>query len=697
MPTAHSPKVSIVVLTYQQVDYIEQCLDGILMQRTAFPIEVLVGDDGSTDGTRELCMRYARDHPEKVKLFLREQSDRNPAHPPGRDNLLALLHAATGEYITRCDGDDYWTDPDKLQQQADHLDAHPDHAACFHWVQAIDEHTGSAERLYGGYASKSHFTMEDTMSVRSICHPSSFMYRHKALPTLPLWLGRVISADMAMYSMVAASGALFCIQAMMGVYRKHDASVTASEEHRGSLYHRRRIILWLHLDRHYDYRYSVRCQQLFRHHWRHILRQNTPIPRAKHLWIIIRAVPRWFIDHPSFTWGRHKEVITGKARRLNPSFMPLPYIAIVTPNRGKWSETFIAAHIDRLREAELVLTDGELPTKLGSGESVLTSTTGYQIRNRWEHHVLGWSMVKMLHARIGTLMKKRKIEIVLAEYGRTGEAMLSICQQLDLPLVVHFHGVDAHHTGTLKKYDHYRRIVAGASAFVVVSRVMEQQLLSLGAPREKVFYNCYGVDVGAFEVGDVAASPPHLLAVGRFVEKKAPLVTLMAFAKVLQQRPDARLTMVGKGPLWEGARQLVRVMGMEDNVDIPGIRTSSEISALLRSSRAFVQHSVVTEENDHEGTPLAVLEAMASGIPVIATRHAGIGDVVAHGERGLLCEEFDMEGMARNMLAVLNDVEMATRMGAAGRAYVVKHHRVEDQVGALQHILEQVVQQHRRA
>ncbi len=300
----------------------------------------------------------------------------------------------------------------------------------------------------------------------------------------------------------------------------------------------------------------------------------------------------------------------------------------------------------------------------------------------------------MLQARIGTLLKRKKIEIVLAEYGRTGEAVLSICQRMDLPLVVHFHGVDAHHDAVLAKYDNYRRIIGGASAFIVVSRVMEQQLLALGAPREKVFYNCYGVDVDTFKLGQVAASPPHLLAVGRFVEKKAPLVTLLAFSKVLQVRSDARLTMVGKGPLWEAAHQLVRALGLSGQVELPGVHTSEEIAALLRGSRAFVQHSVVTEENDHEGTPLAVLEAMASGIPVIATRHAGIADVVAHDERGLLCEEFDAEGMAKNMLAVLNDVELAGRMGAAGRTYVMQHHRVQDQVGSLQAILEQVAQRH---
>ena len=88
-----------------------------------------------------------------------------------------------------------------------------------------------------------------------------------------------------------------------------------------------------------------------------------------------------------------------------------------------------------------------------------------------------------------------------------------------------------------------------------------------------------------------------------------------------------------------------------------GVRTPEEVAGLMRSSRAFVQHSVVTANGDSEGTPLAVLEAMASGLPVVATRHAGIADVVAHGERGLLSAEGDVETMAAHLLRLVDEVE----------------------------------------
>lgn len=362
-------------------------------------------------------------------------------------------------------------------------------------------------------------------------------------------------------------------------------------------------------------------------------------------------------------------------------------IAIATPRRDAWSETFIAAHLDRLRDVVLVLTDGTLPKSDGTGRPLLLTTRGYRFRNRYERSLLGLDKPEMLRRRISTLLRDGRVDVVLAEYGPTGEELLASCQMADVPLVVHFHGYDAHERGVLERYNGYRRLIEGAAAFVVVSRAMEEQLLSLGAPREKVFYNCYGVDVERFRGGRPDLVPPHFLTIGRFVEKKAPLLALLAFHRVVQQCPGARLTMVGTGVLWESTLQVVKALGLTGSVDLCGVRTPEEVAVLMQRSRAFMQHSVVTEANDSEGTPLAILEAMATGIPVVATRHAGIADVIAHGERGLLCGEFDIDTMAELLLQLADDPVRAARLGAAGRAYVQANHRVENSIASLHRVL----------
>ncbi len=367
-------------------------------------------------------------------------------------------------------------------------------------------------------------------------------------------------------------------------------------------------------------------------------------------------------------------------------------LAIATPSHDAYSETFIAAHLQRLRDVVLVLSGGSLPQTANGAALAGAVGLADRLRNFRDLRLLRKDHRTMMKERIAASLRAERVQVLLAEYGPTGEALIDSAAAACIPLVVHFHGYDAHRHDVLERMGNYRRLFGAAKALVVVSRSMEQQLLALGAPRGKVLYNCYGIDVEQFRAGEPGAAPLHFLAVGRFVDKKAPWLTLLAFRELHRQRPDARLTMAGTGPLWEAAAGLVKALGMEASVDLCGVKTPEEVADLMRRSRAFVQHSVVPPSGDSEGTPLAVLEAMASGLPVVATRHAGIADVVAHGERGLLSAEYDTETMAAHLLQLADHPEQAAAMGQAGRAYVLAHHRVEECVGALQQLLVRVAQ-----
>lgn len=358
------------------------------------------------------------------------------------------------------------------------------------------------------------------------------------------------------------------------------------------------------------------------------------------------------------------------------------------PSSTAWSETFIAAHVDRLKQVVMVLVDGELPARVADGP-VLLHDQGMP-RNLERLMALRWGgdTRPLLQRRIARQLVQAKAQVVLAEYGTTAHAMLEPCRRAGVPLVAHFHGFDAHKDAAARTTGGYRALFAQAAALVVVSRAMEQRLLDLGAPREKLIYNCYGIDAERFAQGDPAAAPPRFVAVGRFVDKKAPHLTLSAFERLVQRTPEARLTFAGQGPLWESCVQRVRSGPLAGRVDLCGVRKPEEIAALMRGARAFVQHSVRALSGDMEGTPLAVLEAMATGIPVVSTRHAGIADVVRHQESGLLCDEFDVTAMADAMETLALDPALAGRMGAAGRASAVRHHRVEDSIARLQAVLD---------
>ena len=267
--------------------------------------------------------------------------------------------------------------------------------------------------------------------------------------------------------------------------------------------------------------------------------------------------------------------------------------------------------------------------------------------------------------------------------------MLNVCQELNIPLVVHFHGYDAYLQELLDRHKTaYKRMFDYASAIIAVSRHMTEQLVNLGAPAEKVFYNPYGVEIAKFKQASVLSSPLQVLAVGRFVEKKAPYLTILAFNKVLERLPEARLVMVGAGILHDVCSKLIKALHIEHAVELKGIVNHDGVAALMQQSRVFVQHSLVPASGDTEGTPVAILEAGAAGLPVVSTRHAGITDVVIHGKTGFLVDEGDIDAMSDYVYQLLNNPELASEMGKNAREHICENYNMEGSIKKLRNILE---------
>jgi glycosyltransferase involved in cell wall biosynthesis len=349
-----------------------------------------------------------------------------------------------------------------------------------------------------------------------------------------------------------------------------------------------------------------------------------------------------------------------------------PRLCVAQPNPGSHSESFIRAHIERLPATVRVIYGGWHPRWRDDGRPLAPPPLGAARVNLDRLPAPARGPVRQLtDAALTAFLTAGRFDALLAEYGPTGVEVAAAARRAGVPLIVHFHGADAFHRPTLGEYGaRYRRLFEQAAAIVAVSRAMERQLLALGAPSERLHYVPCGVDANLFAPGDPAAAPAHFVAVGRFVEKKGPHLTLLAFARLHAARPDASLTMVGDGPLLALCRQLARGLGLGEAVRFLGPRPHAEVAALMGAARAFVQHSLTASDGDSEGTPVSVIEAGAAGLPVIATRHGGIVDVVVEGETGLLADEGDVAAMAAHMLALAADPALAGRLGrgAAERA-----------------------------
>jgi glycosyltransferase involved in cell wall biosynthesis len=278
---------------------------------------------------------------------------------------------------------------------------------------------------------------------------------------------------------------------------------------------------------------------------------------------------------------------------------------------------------------------------------------------------------RRLDAAYANIFERERADAVLAEYGPTGVCVMGACRRLGLPLFVSFHGYDVNRRDTLERFGpEYQELFRQAAGIFAVSRVMRDRLFELGAPRERTHHVPTGADCELFGGAAPATAPPLVVAAGRFVEKKAPHLTLEAFALALRGCPDARLRMIGEGPLLKRCRELAARLSVAHAVTFAGSLAHEAVAAEMRRARLFAQHSVRAASGDSEGTPVSIQEAGASGLPVVSTRHAGIPEVVVEGETGLLVDEGDVEGMGRQMLRLLREPDLAARLGEAGRRRV---------------------------
>lgn len=371
-------------------------------------------------------------------------------------------------------------------------------------------------------------------------------------------------------------------------------------------------------------------------------------------------------------------------------------LSIIHPNKSVYSETFIQAHIERLPAKVKVLYGGYMPTHTDNDRPLLSSEPVIRIMRGVFRRLLPPSSLYFDKKVLGKFLRRNQVDAVLAEYGLTGIAVMDVCHQAAVPLIVHFHGFDAFDRRILEEFSkYYSQLFKIAASIVAASQSMRDQLVKLGAPAHKVFVNPYGVDTSLFCGADPSSSPPTFVSIGRFVDKKAPHLTLLSFKSVWEQCKEARLIMVGEGELLEACKQMANALGISSSVQFLGIRSPSEIAIILRNARAFVQHSIRTSYGDSESLGVVFLEAGASGVPVIATRHDGIPEVVIDEETGFLVNEGDIHRMAECMIRLVKEPGLAVLLGKAARERMCSEFYMEKSISNLWSIIEGVIQQHR--
>lgn len=224
--------VSVCPITFNHAKYFSQAIESVLSQRVDFEFEIIIGEDESSDGTREIALEYQRKYPDIIKVLLHSRKDviYVNGRATGRWNFVDTLSHARGKYIALLPCDDFWTDPLKLQKQVDVLEAHPEYSVCGHWLDNVDESGKSLGSGWTGSSCPEIFSVKDAL-IGTPLHPNSLLFRRFDLASHPqyrLFLSLPAGDDPLML-MLLKQGNGYCIKEPMSAYRHHPGGIWSSK------------------------------------------------------------------------------------------------------------------------------------------------------------------------------------------------------------------------------------------------------------------------------------------------------------------------------------------------------------------------------------------------------------------------------------------------------------------------------------
>ena len=263
------------------------------------------------------------------------------------------------------------------------------------------------------------------------------------------------------------------------------------------------------------------------------------------------------------------------------------------------------------------------------------------------------------------ILLENNIRLIHAHFGPAGMEIKALADELGIPLIVSFHGYDASQLLDMKEYRKNIKCLFNNTYLIAVSDYMKNRLISIGAPKDKIYVIRYGIPLDYFNhIQRVPVSfkmkmkdKITFLQVSNFVEKKGHKYTILAFANFLRQYKNAKLILAGTGELKENMEKICRELNLMEFVEFPGLVNTKEVRALMNKADVFLHHSITSENGDQEGIPNVIMEAMATGLPIISTYHSGIPELVDNNYNGFLVNEKDVDSFIHVLIGLENAPE----------------------------------------
>src|SRR6266481_1210970 len=296
---------------------------------------------------------------------------------------------------------------------------------------------------------------------------------------------------------------------------------------------------------------------------------------------------------------------------------------------------------------------------------------------------------------LDSLLRRHRADLMHIYFGHTGVHLLPFIEQWHKPCVVSFHGADVAHKPEIKDYPgKLRRLFNAVPLVFARSQSLADRLTQLGCPPEKLRINRTGIPLSEFPFAH--REPPQdgkwkVVQACRLIPKKGVATSLRAFAIFKKDYPAAEFFIAGKGPLQPELEMLAGGLGIARDVHFVGFLSQSKLLGLYLSSHLFLHPSEMPPDENQEGIPNSALEAMATGLPVIATRHGGIPEAVDHGRTGFLVAEEDHVGLANAMQLITSSPALLKQMGERAHSTVIERFGQDAQIDQLESFYEEAI------
>lgn len=272
------------------------------------------------------------------------------------------------------------------------------------------------------------------------------------------------------------------------------------------------------------------------------------------------------------------------------------------------------------------------------------------------------------------ILERRPADVMHVYFGHTGVHLLPFIKEWDKPCVVSFHGMDIQPRPEQPGYDEQmREMLSTVPLLLARSRSLIERLEAMGAPADRLRLNRTGIPLDDFpEVSRTAPADGawRLVQACRLIAKKGLRTALEAFARLHAIHPQARFTIAGDGPLKPELEKWIGELGLTGAIELRGFLSQKELNTLYAGSHLFLHPSEMTADQNQEGVPNSMLEAMATGLPVVATLHGGIPEAVTHEQNGLLVPERNPEALFAALHRLTSSPELLAQYGRAAAAAV---------------------------